>query len=92
MIQTSRRKASLPWNGKFEGDVQPLKGASDREELSVSLTRYPDTNPEFFRSYIANPELRWPQAAAELTLGLDGRGARPHTRMLLSLACSDIFC
>src|ERR1700674_3217227 len=29
----------------------------------------------------ANPELRWPQAAAELALGLDGRGRRsPHER------------
>jgi hypothetical protein len=26
------------------------KGASDFEELTVSLKRYPDTKPEFFRS------------------------------------------
>src|SRR6266852_1812202 len=99
MTLQSRRKALRPWNGKFEGCPAP-KGASDREELSVSLKRYPDTNPEFFRSYIANPELRWPQATAELRSAWTAEGGCPYTStggrsrpfLLLSMACSDIFC
>jgi hypothetical protein len=38
------RKKSIP-------DAQPL-GASDFEGLTVSLKRYPDTKPEFFRSLL----------------------------------------
>ena len=97
MIQTSRRKVLRPWNGKFEGEVQPLKGASDREELSVSLKRYLIRNLSS-SGYIANPKLLSPQVAAEL--GLDSRGRLSYTSatgrsrpfLLLSIACSDIFC
>jgi hypothetical protein len=33
---------------------------------------------------IANPELLWPQAAAELRSAWTGEGARPHTSRLRS--------
>jgi hypothetical protein len=34
---------------KFDSRCPAPKGASDSEELAVSLKRYPDTKPEFFR-------------------------------------------
>jgi hypothetical protein len=34
-------------------DVQPLKGASDFEELTASLKRCPDTKREFFSKLIS---------------------------------------
>src|SRR6266404_5714956 len=92
MIQTSRRKVLRPWNGKFDGDVQPLKRASDFEDLSVSLKRYPDTKSDTLirnlSSSAAYSESRVAAAAGDCraVLGLDGRGARLSTSCLRTFA------
>jgi len=46
-------------------DAQPLKEASDSEELAVSLKRYPDTKPEFFRELFQ----RWERGKDDLSPG-----------------------
>ena len=102
MIQQFRRIALQRSSSKFEGDVQPLKGASDLERLPVSLKRYPDTNPKFLAACIANQLCDLNSRRLFYTDWLpDGRAARlstgtledvPVRFLLLSSACSDIFC